>query len=284
MQVLNSAPDMFANRKVRKSYAPGRGSQGGHSGEAPTNHVEGWRSSTACDKWHPRPRAQKKGPAAPPPPVLLSGLPLELCSNACMEAVLEQAGLEGAIVHCEITRGTHRGEARVTLKSWQMAEQCIAHFRGCKWDSACSCVSASFVDAPHTAKVSVPRSKPTQTVWRATDNAKNRHIANVAPSKTEGMQLPIFSKAVHNSCKTKEAGEECAASKEGSIDKPLSPGASPLTSQASTTSGTSPKPTKIGWADIMSDTDDEEISTCADPVWDRNSMGSGEVGTSDEGL
>jgi len=79
-----------------------------------------------------------------PPPVVLTGLPLELCSHDWMQVTLELAGLENSYLKCEMKKGFCQGEARITFKSWEMAEQCIAHFSRCKWKGSYMDVLAYF--------------------------------------------------------------------------------------------------------------------------------------------
>lgn len=86
------------------------------------------------------PTANLDSSQGPPMPVILSGLPPALCSKMCMEAVLEQAGLEGAVMAVEMSPG---GDAILHLSSWSAATQCLAHFNGCRWDATGPPVRAS---------------------------------------------------------------------------------------------------------------------------------------------
>jgi len=98
-------------------------------------------------------------------PVILSGLPPALCSKMCMEAVLEQAGLEGAVMAVEISAG---GDAILHLSSWSAATQCLAHFNGCRWDATGPPVTASLAKVevqpvpvtPQVAPVPLPEFNP----------------------------------------------------------------------------------------------------------------------------
>lgn len=93
-------------------------------------------------------------PQGPPMPVLVSGLPPALCSKMCMEAVLEQAGLEDAVLGVEMSSG----DAILHLSSWSAASQCLAHFNGCRWDATGPPVTASW------ATVEVQAVQPVQSV------------------------------------------------------------------------------------------------------------------------
>jgi len=63
--------------------------------------------------------------------VVLEGMPLNLCNDACLDAMLHQAGLQGAIVKVEIQTGA----AVITLSHWQAAMQCYNHFATSRWSS-----------------------------------------------------------------------------------------------------------------------------------------------------
>lgn len=68
--------------------------------------------------------------------VMITGLPKEICSVAMMEVVLEQAGLEEAIVgDIAVKKCQHNGEASVFLRSLHDAESCVNHFSGSCWST-----------------------------------------------------------------------------------------------------------------------------------------------------
>lgn len=68
-------------------------------------------------------------------PVYVRGLPNNLCNSVCMEAILEQASLDTAIVSCEAWPGSPCGEAVLRLATWDAATRAARHFHGCRWDS-----------------------------------------------------------------------------------------------------------------------------------------------------
>lgn len=66
--------------------------------------------------------------------VLVHNMPNMLCTNACLEATLQQAGFQGAVAHFTTKPGKPCGEAIVWLKNKEAAEACIAHFQGRRWN------------------------------------------------------------------------------------------------------------------------------------------------------
>lgn len=78
--------------------------------------------------------------------VLLKGLPKALCTDVFLDAMLEQAGLEGAISERKITGKT--GEARVKFLNQQAAKRCVQHFNGRHWETSGSAVVATILTVP----------------------------------------------------------------------------------------------------------------------------------------
>jgi len=76
--------------------------------------------------------------------ILLRGLPKALCTSLCLEAMFEQAGLEGTIVNCRIRRGAASSEVLLSLSSRQAAKRCIQHFNGRRWSPTGEPVTATF--------------------------------------------------------------------------------------------------------------------------------------------
>lgn len=66
--------------------------------------------------------------------VVLEGVPINLCNDVCLDAMLHQAGLQGAVAGCEIKAG---GAAKITLSHWQAAVMCFHHFSTSRW-ATCS--------------------------------------------------------------------------------------------------------------------------------------------------
>lgn len=76
--------------------------------------------------------------------VLMRGLPKALCTSLCLEAMFEQAGLEGTIVNCRVRRGAYSSEVLLALSSRQAARRCIQHFHGRVWSNSGESVTAVF--------------------------------------------------------------------------------------------------------------------------------------------
>jgi len=76
--------------------------------------------------------------------VLIRGLPKSLCTSLCLEAMFEQAGLEGTIVNCRMRRGAASSEVLLALSSRQAARRCIQHFHGRCWSPNGETVTAVF--------------------------------------------------------------------------------------------------------------------------------------------
>jgi len=100
-----------------------------------------------AEAWHFPATSERRDRTGDPPPVVLTGLPQELCNEECMEVVLDQAGLNDTFLKCEVERGFCQGEARITFNSWESAEQCVAHFSHCNWNYVYIGVSAHFDDS-----------------------------------------------------------------------------------------------------------------------------------------
>jgi len=83
------------------------------------------------DEMHP---SQETELCAPQFHVSIKGLPNGICTKPMMEAVLEQAGLEDAVVSSEVQTGTRCGHCILVLNGQQAVDKCIAHFSGRKWD------------------------------------------------------------------------------------------------------------------------------------------------------
>lgn len=82
--------------------------------------------------------------AAPTFQVALRGLPNKILSEPMMEAVLQQAGLEGVLLF-STEAGKPCGEALVSFTSREAAEKCAAHFHGCQWDPSGREVTAEVI-------------------------------------------------------------------------------------------------------------------------------------------
>jgi len=77
--------------------------------------------------------------------VVLMGLPAHLCNYVAVEAMLEQAGLEDAVMNFNVTDLPDNPQVFVHLLNRQAAKQCIAHFHGRQWGSNGGPVMASLM-------------------------------------------------------------------------------------------------------------------------------------------
>eukprot|EP00929_Paragymnodinium_shiwhaense_P009527 TRINITY_DN113732_c0_g1_i1.p1 TRINITY_DN113732_c0_g1~~TRINITY_DN113732_c0_g1_i1.p1 ORF type:complete len:412 (+),score=83.92 TRINITY_DN113732_c0_g1_i1:118-1236(+) len=76
---------------------------------------------------------------------IIKGLPNRVLSDAMMEAMLEQAGVDNCVVKFATQHGTPNGTAVITLSQRNSAERCARHFEGCKWGAAAGPVVARIV-------------------------------------------------------------------------------------------------------------------------------------------
>lgn len=80
-----------------------------------------------------------RSPAVPdlwlkgPIPVVLEGLPLELCNDACFETILHQTGLQHAILGYQMHKGGDCGRVEISFSNQLAAEHCYQHFARCSW-------------------------------------------------------------------------------------------------------------------------------------------------------
>lgn len=215
----------------------------------------------------------------PPMSVFVRGLPKNLCNGVCMEAILEQAGLEDAIVSCEAWPGASSGEALIQLASWNAAELCARHFHGCRWCATGATVFAELATPPAPDLVNY----------------------DTMPEQTPAGYVTPEDSDIERSGNRMRASPIDIGMKAG-----LSPLASPALTAASTATPPSPAPSasssplvtskksdhssvcrKVSWADLMSDDEDEDDSVGNsttlenDPATDSGSAG---VGTSDDGF
>jgi hypothetical protein len=77
--------------------------------------------------------------------VVIKGLPKALCTDAFLETMLEQAGLESDVIESRC----FPGHARVGFHQKHAAKRCIDHFSGRQWGgSSAELVVATLVEAP----------------------------------------------------------------------------------------------------------------------------------------
>jgi len=95
-----------------------------------------------------------RSPALDANQVLLEGLPKAICSEAYLEVILDEAGVEGTIVACHLADGASVGEAIVKFETRRSAKKCIKHFQGRRWDMAgcCQAVKATLLGEGNVEK------------------------------------------------------------------------------------------------------------------------------------
>mmetsp|Transcript_44651 Transcript_44651/g.112224 ORF Transcript_44651/g.112224 Transcript_44651/m.112224 type:complete len:281 (+) Transcript_44651:71-913(+) len=80
--------------------------------------------------------------------VVVEGLPVKLCSDACLDAILHQAGLQDAIVSYRTHQGAaEAGVAVIKLSSWLAAVRCYNHFATSSWSSSSMTVKMIYPDS-----------------------------------------------------------------------------------------------------------------------------------------
>jgi len=83
--------------------------------------------------------------------VRVSGIPNKLLTEPMMEAILEQAGLEYAVVDFTTKTGRPCGEVTVGFSCELAAQRCISHFQQCQWDQSGKQVSAELIESKAAA-------------------------------------------------------------------------------------------------------------------------------------
>lgn len=131
------------------------------------------RTSVALDSepmYVSPPTGAEKADAEPAPAwaarVLISGLPNKILPM--IGAVLEQAGLEDAVLDVSTRPGKPCGDATVSLCSVLAAEQCAQHFQGCQWDPSGATVNVRLLSSPPSAE------KRPRSIAAAAKEAKER--------------------------------------------------------------------------------------------------------------
>lgn len=184
--------------------------------------------------------------------VSLRGLPDTVCTNvAYIEAMLEQAGLEDAVL--DIARASP-GVVRLSLAGTAAAKQCIAHFDGCPWGAGGSLVSAFLADAPESAKHSASRSAGAKGGKRGSGEkgAKGKGKGGKDRRPSSGSEW----RAWKGSCRRDSASTSDSASTRA-VDSPIS-GFSERSlalelGASSSGAGISSKRSSLRWADFSED-------------------------------
>jgi len=118
-----------------------------------------------------------------PVAVELSSLPKMLCNKACLEAAIEQAGLESDVQSLEV----QDSKAMLLLASEQAAQRCIRHFHGLQWAKSSEPVSARY--SPQVGKEQPQQRAPESPV---TTKAVKTGVVKAAATP---VKLPVTPKA-----------------------------------------------------------------------------------------
>jgi len=223
-------------------------------------------------------------------PVFVHGLPNNLCNSMMMEAILEQAGLEDAIVSVEAVPGSQYGEAVLRLATWEAASYTLRHFDGCRWDSAVG------VTAEIGGQGQVYGWGTTAPAVVSSDSYNGGFVNT---SKVQNVQAKDSKPVEAEICKKKS---KPVVTELKSVGTPqISPLASPTLTAASTTVPPSPASLpasspfytskgqlasrKVSWADLTDDDDDEiSLGLALDDTTDDTESGSARAGSSDDGF
>lgn len=99
--------------------------------------------------------------------VSIAGLPNKILSSSMMEAVLQQAGLEGCVVNLQMKMGKRNGEAVVAFSNHAAAIRCMTHFQGCQWDSSGVNVTAHLITGQALTAEKISTTPPVGVLSRA---------------------------------------------------------------------------------------------------------------------
>lgn len=212
-----------------------------------------------------RPQTAPCGGAATPPkeitgllssvPVLIQGLPNSLCNSACMEVVLENAGLEGSFVGCNARPGETNGEAIVYLKDRSWAEHCVKQFDGRPWDYNIP-VKARILEAVQSTPNASPTGQDAAAHVTVASQASIEASTDVLSQVQNGQTQPVpkcqgYSNRADPGSPMPEAGS--SQEQRHSVGK-IS------TTPCSTTISSPARSRTFSWADVR---DDEKESTCS---------------------
>lgn len=203
-------------------------------------------------------------------PVLLRNLPASLCTAACMDVMLEQAGVDDDLISCDFQAGEGGGEALLTFANWEAAEQCVKHFHGCQWDSAGRPVTAEFGPAPGMwCDAGFPACKAVDKTDFATQQIVPNLGGHVAVGTGSGKVDATF---------------QAVSAIAGCAETPMTPSTiaprSPMVAP-------SPLSHKVSWADLCSDEEEqeEESTSAGTPERSSDDFGIGPSGyVSDDGF
>jgi len=107
--------------------------------------------------------------------VIITGLPSKLMSQAMLEAMLQQAGLDGMFSNLTVHAGRPYGQVHVNFASAIPAQRCVNHFQGCQWDKSgpavCAQIVPPAVPLPKLQSIAKKQGKPNVDVKQITLSA-----------------------------------------------------------------------------------------------------------------
>jgi len=121
-------------------------------------------------------------PERPQQAVMIQGLPNNLCNTMCFEAMLQQAGFQGPVVHFSTKPGKPCGEAIIWMNDFEGAQLIVAHFQGRSW-SAGTTVRAWRVDADSAPSIKDPWSRQKSVRKRCDTSATE--ASTTCPTESE---------------------------------------------------------------------------------------------------
>jgi len=178
-----------------------------------------------------------------PVSVELSNLPTMLCNRMCLEAAIEQAGLENDVKSLELKGGTS-GEAVLLLSSRQAAHRCIQHFNGLQWAKSLQPVSACYASQQPQQQQHEPESSEQQQ-QREPESSETDASSDMPDKASSG---PVKDFAV-TPCTVTPQSTPKLSPKSSICSSPSISAACPMVSPSM----------KPRWADLDSDDDDDEI-------------------------
>lgn len=187
---------------------------------------------------------QQESSSQDPVGVELTSLPKMLCNRACLEAAIEQAGLESDVQSLELDVSTY-GKATLLLSSQRAAQRCVRHFDGLRWQKFSDPVSARYCPQAEEEQQQLPESQVTvvEALEKATANKPSVSLKASAKSAAPTPKSTI---------------SPCSSPK--STASTITPNSSPKSTFSTPTNKQSMKPR---WADYDSDSDEDMTSTRA---------------------
>lgn len=231
--------------------------------------------------------------------VLLHSMPNNLCNEACIEAILDQAGLEDQLVSCDVQQGSHGGEAVLHLSSWNAANQAVRHFQGCRWGSS---LTAELGPAPGQV-CNYPEMTSNTLSLELIASPAYREDEFISTPEVSPRMVPFPSPTP--TCTSIKSSSTTSTAMPFDFKKLTPPGTPAPFSPALTIASTAVPPSPLSfchrrptWADLLSDDEDEENehpkmvwlhgndlqTNSGDENTPTDSTGSTAVGSSDDGF